>query len=357
LKINSIELRNFRSYQKRAFSFDPSGNLLIGPNGSGKTNLLEAIAYTSIGKSIRYHKDEELLAKGEDFFALEAEYAQDSGNALRVQLSFDGSRKSLKLDTVLNRQLSSLLGIVKVIYSAPDDIQLINGSPRNRRQYFDMAVSQLFPEYLGTLRAYLHVVEQRNALLKQSFNDAQISSWDQRFALTLVDVYVYRKRYLDLLNRAFRESYANISDTYLDLAVEYRAVLKDGLDTGVERILQNLTELRSREKTWQRCLTGAHLDDYSFRFGEHGMRAFGSGGQKRIAVIILKLVQARLIEEHTHIHPVMLFDDIFAELDHQHSMRIKELCNDRFQSIIAGPKDDLKQIFHGYPEIRLGVET
>ncbi|MCD8481009.1 MAG: AAA family ATPase [Candidatus Cloacimonetes bacterium] len=117
MKINSIELRNFRSYQKQKFSFDPLGNLLIGANGCGKTNLLEAIAYTSIGKSIRYHKDDELMAYGGDFFAVEATYTLDNGNTMAVQLSYESGRKSLKLDGVLNRQLSSLVSMVKVILS------------------------------------------------------------------------------------------------------------------------------------------------------------------------------------------------------------------------------------------------
>jgi len=354
LKIKSIELRNFRSYQGRKFSFDPVGNLLIGPNGSGKTNLLEAIAYTSIGKSIRFHKDEELMAYGGDFFALDSIYERDNGMDISVQLSFGASRKNLKLDGELSRQLSALVSVVKVIYSAPEDIQLINGSPRIRRQYFDMAISQIFPDYLVCLRSYLHVLEQRNALLKQKYDSAQKQVWDHKFALALREVYGYRKRYLALLNQAFSSSYADISDTFLPLSVAYNAVLKDAFNADVDRVMQSLNELKSREQIWQRTLLGSHLDDYSFRFGEHNLRSFASGGQKRMVVIILKLVQAELIREHTGIYPVMLFDDIFAELDIRHSRRIRDLCNSRFQSIIASPKDDVKQIFKDYPSIDFG---
>lgn len=354
MKINSIELRNFRSYQNREFSFEARGNLIIGANGSGKTNLLEAIAYSSIGKSIRYHKDEELMAYAQDFFAVEAAYTQDTGNDFSVQLSFSGSRKNLKLDGVLSRQLSSLVSMVKVVYSAPEDIQLVNGSPRLRRQYFDIAISQLFPEYLSVLRSYLHIVDQRNALLKQDFTSAQKSGWDHRFAIALCEVYAFRKRYLQLLNNAIGESYANISDSFLELKVEYRPLLKDAFAMDAEQVLAAIEELRQREKTWQRTLLGSHLDDYSFRFGEHSLRAFGSGGQKRMAVIILKLVQAAMICEHTRIHPILLFDDIFAELDQTHSQRIAELCSNRFQSIIASPKADIQEIFQAYQTIYLG---
>lgn len=357
MKINSIELRNFRSYPSQTFSFDPVGNLLIGANGSGKTNLLEAIAYTSIGKSIRYHKDEELMAYGQDFFAVEASYVQDSGNSFKVQLSYASGGKILKLDGVISRQLSALLGMVKVVYSAPEDIQLVNGSPRLRRQYFDMAISQLFPDYLSALRQYLHSVDQRNALLKQDYTPAQKSVWDQRFAQSLCEVYAYRKRYLELLNEAIQVHSAQLSDSFWELRAEYRPLLKDALNVDIEKVLSSLEEIKTRENMWQRTLLGAHLDDYSFRFGEHSLRAFGSGGQKRMAVIMLKLVQATLIHEHTQIHPIMLFDDIFAELDICHSQRIRALCSERFQSIIASPKADIQEIFHDFKVIPMGACT
>lgn len=317
----------------------------MGANGAGKTNLLEAIAYSSLGKSIRFHKDEELVRSGEDYFALAAHYKGENSPALKVQLSFWEGRKSLKLDNMLSKQLSQLIHLVKVIYSAPDDVQLLNGSPRLRRQYFDLAISQLYPDYLMALKEYLHVVEQRNALLKQSFSSEQKAGWDRNFIGTLLEVYRYRNKYLAQINGAFEASYRDISERFPGLYLEYKALVKDSEladEAALEKLLQ---ELQPREKQWQRSLMGAHLDDYGFRFAGYSLRAYGSGGQKRIAVIVLKLAQAALIEKITKIKPIMLFDDIFAELDSLHSQRIANLLGNGFQSIIASPKPEIREIF------------
>lgn len=317
----------------------------MGSNGAGKTNLLEAIAYSSLGKSIRFHKDEELVYSGQEYFALAAHYKGENSPTLKVQLAFMEGRKSLKLDNMLSKQLSQLIHLVKVIYSAPDDVQLLNGSPRLRRQYFDLAISQLFPDYLMALKDYLHVVDQRNALLKQSFSLEQKAGWDRNFIYKMLEVYRYRNKYLSLINTSFEKSYQNISERFPGLKIEYKAMVRDTELADETELQRLLSELQNREKQWQRSLIGPHLDDYSFRFAEHSLRAFGSGGQKRIAVIVLKLAQAALVEEVTHIKPIMLFDDIFAELDSLHSQKIAALLGRGFQSIIASPKPEIKEIF------------
>ena len=351
MKIQEIQLRNFRSYPQRSFRFAPQGNLIIGSNGSGKTNLLEAIAYTSLGKSIRYHKDDELVHFGADFFALSADYQMDSQQALNVQLSWQDTRKNLKINGLLSRQLSALLGQVKVIYFAPEDNQLVNGSPRVRRQYFDLAISQLYPEYITELREYLHLVDQRNSLLKSNFEAAEKAAWDQKFCIAACEIYRYRRRYIEQINSVLASAYASISESFPQLELSYKGLHKGIEELPPEALKQLIDEALAREKIWQRTLIGPHLDDYSFRFKGSSLRVYASGGQKRIAVIVLKLAQATLVEEHSGICPIMLFDDIFAELDARHSQKISELCGTRFQSIIASPNPEIRSIFTDYPII------
>jgi DNA replication and repair protein RecF len=354
LKLNSIELYQFRSYQQQRFTFEPAGNLIIGANGSGKTNLLEAIAYTSMGKSIRFHQDKELIKNSEEQFSVLAMYETDLKLALKIQLVYDASRKILKINDEIKRQLSTLFADVKVIYCAPDDIGLVNGSPRQRRQYFDLAISQVYPEYIGILRDFLHIVEQRNKLLKSEFQLNEKKSWDRRFAQSLVALYPYRKKYLGMLNDELGGSFRNISENTRDLRLTYVPVLRRAMELSVDELMAQIEQYESREKLWQRSLIGAHLDDYSFRMGEFGMRAYASQGQKRIAVVIMKMIQAQLIESNTGIKPILLFDDVFAELDYQHGEKIHELCRDSYQIFIASPKEDVRQIFGKMNVIRLG---
>lgn len=348
-----ISLENFRSYSKREFCFEPRGSLIIGPNGCGKTNLLEAIAFCGIGKSIRFHHDDELLNFEADYFRIDSSFYTDHLHDLQVSLSYGEKRKLLKLDDLPIRQLSRLFDLVKVIYCAPEDLLLVNGAPRFRRQYFDLAIAQLYPLYIPVLRNYLHIVEQRNAMLKQSYQPAEKQSWDDAFATALYEVWDYRSRYLALVNEALTDQFSGIFPQAASIKIKYLPVLKIPISSSVSTIIKHLKELEPRERLLQRSLAGAHLDDYEFRFKGRIMRTYASQGQKRIAVIILKLIQARLIESITGIKPILLFDDIFAELDSYHSHCIRDCIDSRYQVFIASPKEDVCNIWQGYQMLKL----
>lgn len=351
--LSRISLENFRCYRTREFDFSPSGSLIIGPNGSGKTNLLEAIAYTGVGKSIRFHHDEELLHFSKTYFRINAAYHNDRQDALKVSLSFGGGKKLLKLDELPIRQLSRLYDLIKVIYCAPEDLSLVNGSPRFRRQYFDLATAQLHPPYIPVLREFLHLVEQRNAMLKKPFQKAEKSTWDNRFAEAWHEVLGYRKRYLELVNSSFKEDFGSLFPLADNIRLDYNPAHKQSPEAGIEELLKSLADLESREIMWQRSLAGAHLDDYEFKLDKRPMKTYASQGQKRVAVIILKLVHARLIEKITGIKPVLLFDDILAELDATHSHNIKTCIDSRYQVFIASPRDEIKHIWGSFPELHL----
>ena len=356
MQLKRVALTNFRSYKKQDFVFDPAGNLIIGLNSSGKTNLLEAIAYSGLGKSIRFHSDEELLQYGESEFGIEAEYMYDTGLSLELSLQYRDHAKLIRLDNDVVRRLSRLFETIKVIYCAPEDLQLINGSPRLRRQYFDLAISQIYPDYVSLLRNYHHIVEQRNSLLKTNYSQAIKRTWDTRFAQALLNLLEYRSRYLAALNQIFLSKYQTISSNTKDIRVNYQQTVKMSNEQGsaTDRVLELLQSLESRERLAQRSLVGAHLDDYEFELDGHPSKVYSSQGQKRITVIMLKLIQASMIESLTSLKPILLFDDIFAELDLRHTIKIKELISQNFQVFISSPKEDIVKVWQELKPIRLG---
>lgn len=357
MQVKRIDLSNFRSYKKQNFVFAPAGNLIIGQNGSGKTNLFEALAYTGLGKSIRFHSDDELTYHGEQGFAIEAGFLHDTGLDMEISLQYKDRSKQVRLDNDIIRKLSQLFETIKVIYCAPEDLQLINGSPRLRRQYFDQAIAQIYPDYIHVLRGYQHIVDQRNSLLKGQYSSAVKQSWDSRFAGAAVAVLDYRKRFLSELNLSFKENYQTISDNTKDLSVNYLPTIEQSLEFKMEAdtVLGTLLSIEAKERFAQRSLIGPHLDDYEFVLNGHPLKEYGSQGQKRISVIIMKLIQASIIENITSIKPILLFDDIFAELDQRHTLRIKELISDNYQVFISSPKEDIIKMWQELDPIRLGA--
>lgn len=339
--LKQLTLVNFRNYESAEFCLRPEGNLIIAPNGWGKTNLLESIAYCGLGKSVHFHRDEELKREGSDFFRIQGEFSEDGGLGLKIRISWQDGKKFLKVNGLPERQLSRIYECVKVIYSAPEDMNLVGGYPRFRRQYFDLAVSQIYPEYITILRRYLHVVRQRNNLLKGDFQKEEKRGWDLRFAELLLSVIGYRKKYLGLVNRAFQEQYTDISRQVRDIRIDYVTHHKDEYPREAEEVLKLLAGIEGRERYYQRSLVGAHIDDYAFNLDGHDLKTFGSQGQKRITVIVLKLIQAALIENLTRIKPILLFDDVFAELDTLHTHRISEFVDYRYQVFIASPREDI----------------
>lgn len=353
--LKRIALQNFRNYEFKEFGFEPSGALIIGANGTGKTNLFEAIAYCGIGKSIRFHHDEQLLRFSTQNFGISAMFRTDSELDQKVALSFSSGKKLLRINEDPIRTLSTLFGKTKIIYSAPEDLLLVNGSPRNRRQYFDLAISQVFPEYIACLREYLHIVEQRNALLKNpSAKDSGLRSWDKSFVLKMQEVEAYRQRYLKMVNESFERGLSGFSKSLSVCRIRYLSsyagLKKASQKPDMEAILKSM---EAKERLYQRCMFGAHLDDYEFIAGERYLRAYGSQGQKRICVIVLKLIQADLIESQTRIKPLLLFDDIFAELDTEHTIRLRDLIDYRYQIFIASPKHDICNYWNNLPVIDL----
>lgn len=355
MQIISIELRNFRNYDQARFVFEPQGCLIIGNNGSGKTNLLEAMAYCGLGKSIRFHNDDDLLQFGTKKFNISAIFHQETTAELRLDFEYDSGVKLLVQDGKPIRQLSSVLENVKIIYCAPEDINIISGSPRSRRQYFDLCISQVYPKYLTILKEYIQTLKQRNFLLKKEYKAAQKKAWDDCFVRTYLEVLNYRKMYLKELNNHLGRRYSDLSDSVSTISAYYSFAQKQftGGNVSLEDVRNWMHQNEDKEKHYERSLLGAHLDDYVFLLNDTELKLYGSGGQKRIVAVILKLIQSFMVTCNTSIKPIILFDDIFAELDIKHITKIRELIESDYQVFITSPRPNLQEHWPQHPHIRL----
>lgn len=361
MRLDKICLRQFRSYAAGEFVFAPEGAIVLGANGSGKTNLFEAIAYCSLGKSIRYQTDEQLLRFHTKEFFLRAEFQLSSAKC-QVQVNYSSGKKNISINQIPVKQLSRIYEYVKAIYCSPDDVHLINGSPRQRRQYFDMAIAQLDPQYIQWLRIFLHITDQRNALLKDPANQSQKRQWDEQFISSALPVVTQRLSYIRRLNAKISEMYSAIVSETQSLQIIYKPSLDlspsavTGNSAGepeMQDSLAILKKIEQREWQYQRSMLGPHLDDYEILMDGRLVKDIGSQGQKRTITLLLKIAQLELIKDTVGEYPILLLDDIFAELDERHTREFMHILKNHEQVFIASPKPISSTDWHGMPVINL----
>jgi DNA replication and repair protein RecF len=353
LKLKSIRLFQFRNYPDRDFTFSDSGAILLGPNGSGKTNLFEAIAYNSYGKSFRYHSDHNLLRFDSRVFRIEAEFELLMGNC-KIVTEFSTGRKKITINQIPVKQLSQIYEYVKVIYCSPEDIYLVNGSPRKRRQYFDLAIAQMTPSYIMQLRHYIHIVEQRNTLLKDIADKQQKKHWDKLFIDAALPVIAARLAYVDSLNAKIQSRYKNTLVETSGLNIVYKPTLNPVRDeAGPQSYLNDLARLECREWQYQRTLLGPHLDDYDIMLDGRQLAETGSQGQKRTVTLLIKIAHLELIKDSIGEYPILLLDDIFAELDKEHTAHFMQILESHEQVFVASPNTLTAGYWENMPVIGL----
>ncbi len=355
MKLKKIKLTQFRNYSDREFVCSDFGGIVLGPNGCGKTNLFEAISYCSLGKSVKYQSDEQVTQFDEDGFSINADFELNLG-ACNIRLDFLTGKKKISINDIPIKQLSQIYEYIKVVYCSPEDIFLVNGSPRKRRMYFDMAIAQLKPAYILQLRHYLHIVEQRNILLKDASNLKQKKHWDELFIQAALPIIGNRLEYTDRLNAMIKSRYKGILSEADILNISYSPSLNPVTDDSTHtRYTEELSRLESKEWQYQRTLIGPHLDDYNILFSQRQVRDIGSQGQKRTVTLLIKIAQLELIKETISEYPILLLDDIFAELDKNHTQLFMQILKNHEQVFIASPNEITSQYWSDLPIIDLSL--
>ena len=323
MHFTSIRLKNFRNYPTLSIEPHPGITVLCGPNGSGKTNLLEALHMVSLGRSHRTAQDREMIAASAESASIQAmTQRRDGRHDIEVRLTaHEKPHKRLLLYGKPAPRIGDMMGHATVVMFSPEDIRIVRDGPAARRRFVDMQLSQIRPAYLRALKTYLSVLESRNALLKQNklFGvqdfSTQLETWDEQLARAAVPLVRSRAWFLNALSHTASRQYEAISENPGEpFELRYVGPLAQS-DDPLRAMLDGLH--RARREDMQRMYTtfGPHRDDVALMLFGRDLRAFGSQGQLRTAVLSMKLGEIQLITDEMGEPPALLLDDVFSELD------------------------------------------
>ena len=325
--LKSLSLLNYKNFDSKSFTFNDKINCIVGNNGIGKTNVLDAIYHLSFGKSYFNPVATQNIKHDEEFFVINGEYSkQDKAEKIVVSLK-RGQKKMIKRNAKAYERFSEHIGFLPLVIISPTDRDLITEGSDIRRKFIDSVISQSDRTYLTHLIKYNKILAQRNALLKyfalnHTFNADTLAVYNTQLTDFGSKLFKKRDAFLKEFIPIFKARYKVISNGNERVNLEYKSDLyEDSLDVLLERALQ-------RDKALQYTSVGIHKDDLLFNIEEHPIKKFGSQGQQKSFLIALKLAQFDFIKAHSGVSPILLLDDIFDKLDEQRVSQIIELVDD-----------------------------
>jgi DNA replication and repair protein RecF len=363
-RLAHLAVRDFRNLASVELSLPAEGFVVVGENGQGKTNLLEAIYYLQILRSVRGARDQDLVRFGADAFHLSATVDTDRCHEIGVGFERSTKRKRVRLDGDVPARLSDALGALPSVMFSPADVELVAGAPNARRRFLDIMLALTTPGYLAALQRYRGALVRRNAALRATSraggpSSASVAAWEPALAESGAVLVRERLAWVQAIAGSFEELCREIGETF-GVRVRYASSL-DVADASAAALASALE--RKRASDLKRGLThvGPHRDDLSITIaGDDGIhrdvRTFGSAGQHRTAAIALRMLEARTFSERTSRTPVFLLDDPFAELDVRRSANVLDVLsrNGLGQTILAVPrKSDIPSEFTGLTRARV----
>lgn len=327
--IRKLSVINFKNHQNKSFNFSPQINCFVGNNGAGKTNILDALHYLSVGKSFLGNSDLNNILFDEDFFSIESEiFDNEKDNIIKIQQPKE-SKKIIKKNDKTYERISDHIGFLPSVMISPYDSNLISDSGESRRKFLDAMISQIDSNYLYHLIQYQKTLKQRNALLKyfqknRTFDADSLEIYNEPLAKYGTQIFVKRKEFVEHLNPVVQHFYQIISGGKENVSVKYSSDLDNDEDKTMEDLLkQNL----DKDKMLTYTSAGIHKDDLIFEMNHQLLKKVGSQGQQKSFLISLKLAQIKRIKELTNKNPILLLDDIFDKLDDHRVSQLIELVN------------------------------
>ena len=326
--LEKLSLINYKNIREATLDLSPKINCMIGSNGVGKTNILDAVYFLSFCHSASNPIDSAVIRHGEDFLMLEGNYGEVTISCGMKR----GTKKHFRRDKKEYRRLSEHIGLIPLVMVSPADTLLIDGGSEERRRLMDMVISQYDHTYMESVNRYNKALQQRNTMLKQETEpDPEIISlWEEQMAVEGERIYQRRDAFVRELTPIFQHYYERISGNREQVAIEYVSHCQRG------PLLEVIQRDRAKDRIMGYSLHGVHRDDLVFTLGGHPIRREGSQGQHKTFVVALKLAQFDFLRRTNGGNtPILLLDDIFDKLD---ASRVEQIV-----TLVAG--EEFGQIF------------
>ena len=357
--LKKLSLINYKNFDSQNFDFDEKINCLVGPNGIGKTNVLDAVYHLAFGKSYFNPVSTQNIRHNEDFFVIDGEFQKKEREEKIVCSLKRGTKKIIKRNGKAYDRLSEHIGLLPLVIISPADRDLILEGSDTRRKFIDGVISQSDKKYLQDLIKYQKVLAQRNSLLKyfaanRTFDKDTLSIYNKQLEGYGTNIFNKRVAFLEAFIPIFKEQYVAISGGNEEVSLVYESKL---LDEGLLPLLEKSIE---KDRALQYTSVGIHKDDLGFEIAGHPIKKFGSQGQQKSFLIALKFAQFHFIKEESKTTPILLLDDIFDKLDeHRVGHIVAQVDNENFGQIFISDthtertENVVKQIHQSYRVFKL----
>lgn len=338
--LKTLHLHNFRNFNDEIISFGPHINFIIGENGQGKTNLLEAIYLLSTGRSFKTPHLKELIMLGKNYFLIEAEIVKDLV-AQTIKIYFDEDKKKVLYNSTSLPSLTSLLGILPSVLHAPSDTELITGMPSFRRRFLNLYLAQIDPLYIDHLARYHKALKQRNFLLKNQ-DLKSIEIWETEMAKSAAYLSLKRRKTVLQLIEPTSQIMQNLSDKNEDIILNYTPAFAIGEEPNetCQLYLNQMERNRAKEMQMKTSLFGPHRDDFICYIDKKNAKTYASEGQKRCLISSLKLAEYNLLCQRIQSPAIMNIDDVAIHLDEKRQSKLQSLIKNLNQVFITMPQHE-----------------
>lgn len=341
--LNNIELNNFRLCESETIDFQSGVNLLYGKNAQGKTNVLEAIYFFARGKSFRGGKDTDIVRFGEVGYSIKIEFERNDGAYTLEYRYYDGQRQRLCNGVKITAK--ELIGKFNAVLFCPDHLSIIKAAPSSRREFLNIAISQLSSEYVILLSEHKKLLEGKNVLLKSDmpYDAALMASYNERLSDMCARIYEMRRDYVEKLSVSLKNTIKEISGGREEAEIFYKSDISDeksSFENIKIRYVDLFKEFEKREQAAKMSLCGVQRDDLYFTINGMDARQFASQGQQRSLSLALKIGEGEIISAEKGESPVYLFDDVLGELDEERKAYVLSRTEGRQMIVTACEKGD-----------------